>query len=188
MDKSYFPFGSLKLLLSITLVAATSITATFVAAAEQQEETNIKFAFYSSSWGGATEDGMRLILYNKTQDYLRLDSIEFLKSEQEVSAIAITINLVIPPKGYAERELEYIDLLQGNECINRTLEENWRLAEVSNYTLNPSVRNLIIEDTDSFRIYQCIEDVKTIWASTNTNIESETLEWVLFHFEARRDN
>ena len=38
MDKSYFPFGSLKLLLSITLVAATSITATFVAAAEQQED------------------------------------------------------------------------------------------------------------------------------------------------------
>ncbi|GIT21748.1 MAG: hypothetical protein CM1200mP40_14300 [Gammaproteobacteria bacterium] len=90
--------------------------------------------------------------------------------------------------GYAEEEFEYIDLLRGDECIDRTLEENWRLAEVSNYTLNPSVRNLIIENTESFRIYQCVENVKTTWTNITTNNQFEVTEWVLFHFETRREN
>ncbi|NKB34126.1 MAG: hypothetical protein GKR91_13620 [Pseudomonadales bacterium] len=157
-------------------------------AAELQEETDIKFAFYSSAWGAPTDDGMRLIVFNQTSESLRLDSIEFLKDEEEAEAIAIPVNLTIPALGYAAEEFAFIDLLQGDECIERTLEENWKLAEVSNYTLNPSVRNLIIEDTDSFRIYQCVENVKTSWTNISTNIQSEVTEWVLFHFETRRDN
>lgn len=153
-----------------------------------QEETDIKFAFYSSGWGANTDDGMRLILFNQTEEPVRLDSITFLKDQEDADEISIDINITIPPQGYAEGEYEYIDLLQGDECIDRTLEENWRLAEVSNYTLNPSVRNLIIEDTDSFRIYQCVENVRTAWTNMNTNVQSDIIEWVLFHFETRRDN
>jgi hypothetical protein len=74
------------------------------------------------------------------------------------------------------------------------MASNWRLAEISNYTLNPSVRNLIIEDTDSFRIYQCVETIITRWQvlSGSEGAEStaaqpiEKEEWVLFHFETRR--
>ena len=157
-------------------------------AAELQEITDIKFAFYSSQWGAPTDDGMRLIAFNQTEEELRLDSIEFLKDEQQAEPIPIAINLSIPPMGYAEEEFEYIDLLRGDECIDRTLEENWRLAEVSNYTLNPSVRNLIIENTESFRIYQCVENVKTTWTNITTNNQFEVTEWVLFHFETRREN
>ena len=157
-------------------------------AAELQEITDIKFAFYSSQWGAPTDDGMRLIALNQTEEELRLDSIEFLKDEQQAEPIPIAINLSIPPMGYAEEEFEYIDLLRGDECIDRTLEENWRLAEVSNYTLNPSVRNLIIENTESFRIYQCVENVKTTWTNIVTNNQFEVTEWVLFHFETRREN
>lgn len=157
-------------------------------AAELQEETDIKFAFYSSAWGANTDDGMRLILHNQTGDTIRLDSIEFLKDEQESNPVFIEVNLEVPPLGYAEGAFEFIDLLQGDECIDRTLEEDWKLAEVSNYTLNPSVRNLIIEDTESFRIYQCVENVKTNWTNLNTNAQTEFVEWVLFHFETRRGN
>ena len=74
------------------------------------------------------------------------------------------------------------------------MESNWRLAEISNYTLNPSVRNLIIEDTDSFRIYQCVETIITRWqvlgdSQGAESVAAESLEkeeWILFHFETRR--
>ena len=66
-------------------------------AAELQEITDIKFAFYSSQWGAPTDDGMRLIAFNQTEEELRLDSIEFLKDEQQAEPIPIAINLSIPP-------------------------------------------------------------------------------------------
>ena len=91
-------------------------------AAELQEITDIKFAFYSSQWGAPTDDGMRLIVFNQTEGELRLESIEFLKDEQQAEPIPIAINLSIPPMGYAEEEFEYIDLLRGDECIDRTLD------------------------------------------------------------------
>ena len=70
------------------------------------------------------------------------------------------------------------------------MDSNWRLAEVSNYTLNPSVRNLIIENTDSFRIYQCVETISMRWREvTGDSIDvSKTEEsWILYHFETRQD-
>ena len=58
------------------------------------------------------------------------------------------------------------------------------------YTLNPSVRNLIIENTDSFRIYQCVETIRTRWRETSGDSRgvSRTEEgWILYHFETRQD-
>ncbi len=160
-----------------------------VLAAELQEETEVKFAIFSSAWGENTDDGLRVVAYNQTQGHIRLNTILFLKEESEGSEqVAVNLNLEVPSLAYADVEFPYIDLLQGNECIGRTMAESWKLVEISNYTLNPSVRNLIIEDTDSFRIYQCIENVRTIWTHLASNIQVQYEEWVLFHFESRRDN
>ena len=81
--------------------------------------------------------------------------------------ISSEVGLAVPAGRYAEAEFRYTDLLSDNECIQRTMDSNWRLVEVSNYTLNPSVRNLIIENTDSFRIYQCVETIRTRWRETS---------------------
>ena len=156
-------------------------------AEELQEETDVKFAFYSSSWGENTDDGLRLVAYNQTGDPIRLDQISFLKSAEDTDPIDIPMSLEVPAMGYADLEFEQIDLLLGNECIDRTMAENWKLVEISNYTLNPSVRNLIIQDTDSFRIYQCVENVATLWTNLTTNEQNRYEEWVLYHFETRRD-
>ncbi|MEX0963581.1 MAG: hypothetical protein WDZ52_06020 [Pseudohongiellaceae bacterium] len=159
----------------------------FIAASEQLEETKVKFAFYSSAWGENTDDGLRLVAYNQTTTAIRLNSIELHSSAEQPASTHIEIDLEVPVGGYADKELAYIDLLSGDECIDRTMQENWRLVEISNYTLNPSVRNLIIENTDSFRIYQCVLTVSTSWTSLDSNQLHEYTEWVLFHFETRRD-
>ncbi|MBL4581161.1 MAG: hypothetical protein JKY29_05025 [Gammaproteobacteria bacterium] len=156
-------------------------------AAEQQEDSEIKFAFYSSAWGENTDDGLRLVAFNQAPTRVRLNSIELHGSEEATGSILIDIDLEIPSEGYADKEIDYIDLLSGDECIDRTLRENWKLVEISNYTLNPSVRNLIIENTNSFRIYQCVKTISTSWTDLNSNQLIEYDEWVLFHFESRRD-
>jgi hypothetical protein len=156
--------------------------------AEQREETEVKFAFYSSAWGENTDDGLRLVALNQTENPIRLNSIELHGSEQEIASITLAIDLEIPPGGYADKEFEYIDLLASDECIDRTMQESWKLVEISNYTLNPSVRNLIIENTDSFRIYQCVKTISTSWTDLSNNQLINYDEWVLYHFESRRDN
>lgn len=153
------------------------------ATAEQQEDTEVKFAFYSSAWGENTDDGLRLVAFNQTSSPIRLNSIELHGSGESV---LINVDLEVPTAGYADKNFDYIDLLSGDECIERTMQESWKLVEVSNYTLNPSVRNLIIEDTDSFRIYQCVLTVTTSWTDLNSNAMIQYDEWVLFHFESRR--
>lgn len=157
-----------------------------VFAAAPQEETDLKFAFYSSAWGENTNDGLRLVAFNQTADPVRLNSITFLDAVDGEAQILIPMGLDVPAGGYADLEMAYVDLLAGDECIDRTLSENWRLVEISNYTLNPSVRNLIIENTDSFRIYQCVKTVFTDWTNLNTNSRNLYEEWVLYHFETRR--
>jgi type II secretory pathway component PulL len=156
-------------------------------AAEQQEESEIKFAFYSSAWGENTDDGLRLVAYNQTGNPIRIDTITFNKPSEEARPVILSTDLDVPAMGYADKEFEYIDLLAGDECIERTMAGNWRLVEVSNYTLNPSVRNLIIENTDAFRIYQCVENVTATWTDLESKISSKNEEWVLFHFESRID-
>ena len=155
------------------------------AASELQEESDIRFAFYSSSWGGNTVDNIRLLAYNSTAAEVRLDSVTFLKGGGPDDDIYLELGLSVPAGGYAELQLPHTDLLGNNECIERTMAENWRLAEISNYTLNPSVRNLIIEDTDSFRIYQCVETIQTRISSPTESSFTEKEEWVLYHFESR---
>ena len=167
------------------LINAVIILALSINAAQAEESIDIKFAFYSSAWSVNSDDGMRLMLFNNSEAELILDSITFLKNNHKQELIKFEVQTKIPPLGYAEKEFGYVDLLKGNECILRTLAENWKLVEVSNYTLNPSVRNLIIEDTESFRIYQCSEYVKTKWIKSSTEEELESVDWVLFHFETK---
>jgi hypothetical protein len=164
-------------------------------AAELQQESDLKFAFYSSAWGENTDDGLRLVANNQSASDVVLKEVVFLKGSTTSSDdVSVDVNLLIPAGAYADAEFDYIDLLADDECIERTMESNWRLAEISNYTLNPSVRNLIIEDTDSFRIYQCVETIITRWQvlSDSKGAESaaaeslEKEEWILFHFETRR--
>lgn len=169
------------------LLIFSLLISNILVAAELQEETEIKFAFYSSAWGENTDDGLRLVAYNQSSNPIRLDSIVFLKAKEEAEPVDIVLSLEVPALGYADVELDYTDLLQGDACIDRTMAENWKLVEISNYTLNPSVRNLIIEDTDSFRIYQCVENVSTTWTNLNSNEQTQYQEWVLYHFERRRD-
>jgi hypothetical protein len=159
----------------------------FYVAAELQEDTGIKFAFYSSAWGENTDDGLRLVALNQTPARIRLNSIELHGSEAATESILIDVELEVPSEGYADKEFDYLDLLSDDECIDRTMQDNWKLVEISNYTLNPSVRNLIIENTDSFRIYQCVKTISTSWTDLDSNQLFEYDEWVLFHFETRRD-
>lgn len=154
-------------------------------AAETQEESELKFAIYSRAWGANTNDGLRLVANNQTGQPVLLQSIVFLKTGADDTRVELDLNLEVPAGGYAETDLEYSDLLHNNECVDRTLADNWKLAEISNYTLNPSVRGLIIEDTDSFRIYQCVETVLTSWTDLGSNISYQKEEWVLYHFESR---
>lgn len=175
------------LTLSSALLILGAAALPFYAAAEQQEETEIKFAFYSSAWGENTDDGLRLVAFNQTQAPIRLNSIELHGSEEATESILIDLGLEVPSGGYADKDIGYIDLLSDDECIDRTMRDNWKLVEISNYTLNPSVRNLIIENTDSFRIYQCVKTISTSWTDLDSNQLVQYDEWVLFHFETRRD-
>ena len=163
------------------------LVATTLQAAEKLEPADIKFALYSSGWGENTDDGLRLVVNNRTEKSVRLNAIEFLSSSEDYDPVRITFDLNVPASAYAETEIDYIDLLGGDECIERTMAENWKLVEISNYTLNPSVRNLIIEDTASFRIYQCVKTVRIQCTDLASNQEILIEEWVLFHFETRRD-
>ena len=165
----------------VFLLALTGL----VSASELQEESDIKFALYSAAWGENAVDDLRIVARNDTNNEVRIDSITFLKDEVAESSIELKLALEVPALGYADLQVEYVDLLLNNDCIERTLAENWRLAEISNHTLNPSVRNLIIEDTDSFRIYQCVEFVNTRWTNLSDGSAFEQQEWVLFHFESR---
>ncbi|MFK7865223.1 MAG: hypothetical protein AB8B95_13475 [Pseudohongiellaceae bacterium] len=164
-----------------------SIAAQFASAADLQEESELKFAFYSSAWGENTDDGLRLVAFNQTGNPIQLESINFIKEPDETEPVSLAMVLDVPAMGYADAEFDYVDLLRDNDCVTRTMEGSWKLVEVSNYTLNPSVRNLIIENTDSFRIYQCVESVTTRWTDLSSGVSNEKQEWVLFHFESRTD-
>jgi len=176
-----------KLTLSYVFLFFGAAALPFYLAAEQQEDTEIKFAFYSSAWGENTDDGLRLVAFNQTPARIRLNSIELHGSEDATESILIDVELEVPSEGYADKEFGYLDLLSDDECIDRNMQNNWKLVEISNYTLNPSVRNLIIENTDSFRIYQCVKTISTSWTDLDSNQLFKYDEWVLFHFETRRD-
>ena len=164
-------------------VLVSMLFASLTQAQTVAQSSGIKFAFYSPAWTVDSDDGLKLVLFNETDRTVNLSSIVFEKNNENSERVEIKINEEIPPLGYATAEFDYLDLLQHNDCIERTLNGNWKLTEISNYTLNPAVRNLIIEDTDSFRIYQCLENVRTFWSHPGTNDFEESNEWVIFHFE-----
>ena len=170
------------LVLVLLLIPFTSI-------GQPSEESPIKFAFYSPSWGSSSDlnllAGLRLVVDNQTSTPIRLDAIEFQSDMENIAALTIPIELDIPAGSPAERELPYSDLLSLNQCVSNALQGNWRLVEISNYTLNPSVRRLIIQDTSAFRIYQCVATVRTRVTNTLNDESLVREEWVLYHFESK---
>jgi hypothetical protein len=170
-------------------LAFAALLAPLVSFGQTSEESPIKFALYSPSWGSVANAnllaGLRLVVDNQTSEAIHLESIEFIADVEGSESEQIVIDLEIPAASLAERELAYIDLLSINQCVNDTLEETWRLVEISNYTLNPSVRRLIIQDTTAFRIYQCVSSVRTSWSSTERGEQYSKEEWVLYHFESK---
>lgn len=156
--------------------------------AQPTDDSPVKFAFYSSAWGGNSDQnllsGLRLVVENQTDFPVQLKSIEFHSTIGDAEPALVGIDLDIPAGGFAEREMPYIDLIEISQCVTDTLQDSWKLVEISNYTLNPSVRRLIIEDTDAFRIYQCVSTVNTYWINTTTSEQHHGNEWVLYHFES----
>lgn len=152
------------------------------------DEEPVKYAIYSSAWGISSNAGLRLVAQNLSEHEIVLQSVTFQDEEDSQIQTELNLDLSVPPLAWAEKEMAYIDLLFGSECINRIMQEDWKLVEISNYTLNPSVRGLIIEDTDSFRIYQCVRNVQVSWVDTETGDISDYTEWVLYHFERQLTN
>jgi len=169
-----------------TLIAAILFSTT-VAAADAPQEAAVKFALYSAAWGENTDDDLRIVVHNRTTSAIHLERINFLKDDRESISVSLELGFDVPASGFAESELPYVDLLTDDECVERSMADRWKLTEISNYTLNPSVRNLIIQDTDSFRIYQCVQNVETIWIDRATQNRQQHREWVLYHFESRQD-
>ena len=172
--------------LALPIALATVIaTAPFAAIAQPSDATeSIKFALFSAAWGENTDDGVRVVAQNQTEQAVTLERIRFLDLPEEGSHVDLALTLDLDSGKYAQTNLPPIDLLSGDECVTRTMADNWKLVEISNYTLNPSVRNLIIEDTNSFRIYQCVRSVELVWRdASNAAVSAEG--WVLYHFESR---
>ena len=172
--------------LALPIALATVIaTAPFAAISQPSDATeSIKFALFSAAWGENTDDGVRVVAQNQTEQAVTLERIRFLDLPEEGSHVDLALTLDLDSGKYAQTNLPPIDLLSGDECVTRTMADNWKLVEISNYTLNPSVRNLIIEDTNSFRIYQCVRSVELVWRdASNAAVSAEG--WVLYHFESR---
>jgi hypothetical protein len=150
----------------------------------QDFSERIKFALFSAAWGENTDDGVRVVAQNLTTAPLQLEQIRCLDLPREGEQIDLDLSLQLEAGKYAQTTLPPLDLLSGDECVTRTMADNWKLVEISNYTLNPSVRNLIIENTNSFRIYQCVRSVELLWREADSEaIRAEG--WVLYHFESR---
>ncbi len=157
------------------------------AAPPAESDSPIKYAIYSSAWGEKSNAGLRLVAQNQSEQPIKLNSILFSDENNPAITTSLAIDLTVPAQAWAETEMPYVDLLSGNQCISDTMTENWKLVEISNYTLNPSVRGLIIEDTDSFRIYQCVRTVTLRWQDPVSGASAEFTEWIMYHFERRRE-
>lgn len=178
------PKATIAILLALsasTHLFAQGLTAPVGSAIE--DDYPIKYAIYSSAWGARSDAGLRLVAQNVSDHEIILESILFQDEEDPLNRAFLTLDLAVQPHAWAEKEMSYVDLLFGSECIERTMLEDWKLVEISNYTLNPSVRGLIIEDTDSFRIYQCVRNVQVKWLDTETGDSFDYTEWVMYHFE-----
>ncbi|WP_070119121.1 hypothetical protein [Pseudohongiella acticola] len=154
-----------------------------LAAAQESFENPVKYAIYSAAWHLNSNAGLRVVAQNQSESAIRLESILFRDETGEQTDAKLQLDMVVPAQAWAEVELPYQDLLSGNDCVDRTMEDDWKLVEISNYTLNPSVRGLIIENTRSFRIYQCVRNVHTVWTSPEDGTEQSQNQWLMYHFE-----
>ncbi|MBC54918.1 MAG: hypothetical protein CMQ34_13905 [Gammaproteobacteria bacterium] len=154
-----------------------------LAAAQESFESPVKYAIYSSAWHLNSNAGLRIVAQNQGESPIKLESILFRDETGTQTDATLQLDMVIPAQAWAEVELPYQDLLSGNDCVNRTMADDWKLVEISNYTLNPSVRGLIIENTRSFRIYQCVRNVQTVWYSPEEDTERSQNQWLMYHFE-----
>lgn len=173
--------GLLGWLCSPVLALAQSIDP--LAAAQESFESPVKYAIYSAAWHLNSNAGLRVVAQNQSDADIKLESIVFRDETGSLADEELTLNMTMPAQAWAEVELPYQDLLSGNDCVNRTMADDWRLVEISNYTLNPSVRGLIIENTRSFRIYQCVRNVQTVWSRVDDNSKKSQNQWLMYHFE-----
>jgi len=151
--------------------------------AQESFEHPIKYAIYSAAWHLSSNAGLRIVAQNQSDDPIELKKVVFRDEIGEDEDTELELNLLIPPQGWAETQIPYQNILTGNDCVERTMQDDWRLVEISNYTLNPSVRGLIIENTRSFRIYQCVRRVNAFWLDHATMAEQTTNQWLMYHFE-----
>lgn len=159
-----------------------------LAAAQEGFDHPVKYAIYSAAWHLSTNAGLRVVAQNQSNEAIELRSIVFKNETGDGNDTELQLDMVVAPGKWAELQLPYLDLLSGNECVTRTMQDDWKLVEISNYTLNPSVRGLIIENTRSFRIYQCVRSVRTTWVHAGTSQEGGNQEkvdnqWLMYHFE-----
>lgn len=169
--------------MAVASLAAQAQSIDPLTAAQERFESPVKYAIYSSAWHLNSNAGLRVVAQNQSESAIKLESILFRDETGSQTDARLQLDMVIPAQAWAEVEVPYQDLLSGNECVNRTMEDDWKLVEISNYTLNPSVRGLIIEDTRSFRIYQCVRNVQTVWYNPDDGTEQSQNQWLMYHFE-----
>lgn len=177
------------ILINVLFVSGTlAQSADPLTAAQEGFDHPVKYAIYSAAWHLSTNAGLRVVAQNQGNEAIELRSIVFRNETGNGNDTELRLNMRIAPGKWAELQLPYQDLLAGNECVQRTMQDDWKLVEISNYTLNPSVRGLIIENTRSFRIYQCVRSVRTTWVYAGTSQEGGSDEridnqWLMYHFE-----
>lgn len=159
-----------------------------LAAAQEGFDHPVKYAIYSAAWHLSSNAGLRVVAQNQSNEAIELRSIVFRNETGDGNDTELQLNMQVAPGKWAELQLPYQDLLSGHECVARTMQDDWKLVEISNYTLNPSVRGLIIENTRSFRIYQCVRAVRTTWVYAGNsheggNEEKVDNQWLMYHFE-----
>lgn len=152
-------------------------------AAQESFEYPIKYAIYSPAWHLSSNAGLRIVAQNQSDEPIELKRVLFGDETGNDRDTELELNMLIPAQGWAEIQIPYQDILGGNDCVVRTLQDDWKLVEISNYTLNPSVRGLIIENTRSFRIYQCVRRVNAFWLNHASTTEQATNQWLMYHFE-----
>lgn len=142
---------------------------------------DVRFAIYSGVWSGLSDAGLRIVARNSGTRSLQLESVTLAQATGGQPVLELA--LAVPAQGWAEVETTYIDLVSDDPCVADSLRDDWKLMEISNYPLHPSVRGLIIEDAQSFRIFQCIRGVTLHWLDAASGEQWATEEWLLYHFE-----
>ena len=161
---------------ALAILAAPTLSAQGTGAEEgSSAESPIKFALFSAAWGENTDDGLRLVAQNLTQQAITLEKISFIDLPSENDQTELNLSLRLRAERYAETNLPLVDLLTGDDCVARTMAEGWKLVEISNYTLNPSVRNLIIETINLGEIYR--NQFNALAQSANGDLDLVIDQW-----------